>query len=92
MGYNKKAIRQAMKSANYVKYNGYGNYSVIEYSEYVAKFVYEDGTTESFDIKRQIKDAFKISRMTQKQRDKLENMLPLEVEVNEHNVKFLNLV
>lgn len=91
MGYNKNAIKQAMKSASYVKYNGYGNYSVIEYSEYVAKFVYEDGTIESFDVKRQIKDAFNISRMTLKQRDKIENMLPLEVEVDGYNVKFVNL-
>lgn len=89
MGYNKKAIRQAMRSANYVKNNGYGNYSVIEYSEYIASFIFEDGSTDSFDIKRQIKDAFNISRMTEKQRNKIENILPIDVEVDGHNVKFL---
>lgn len=89
MGYNRKAIREAMKTASYVKNNGYGNYSVIEYSEYIATFVFEDGSTESFDIKRQIKDAFNISRMTEKQRNKIENILPIDVEVHGHNVKFL---
>lgn len=88
-GYKKNAIKKAMKTADYVVNNGYGNYSVIEYSKYIATFCFEDGTTKKFDIKRQIKDAFNISRMTEKQRKKIEVLLPLNVEVNDYDIKFL---
>lgn len=90
-GYKKNVIRKAMKTADYVVNNGFGNYSVIEYSKYIATFLFENGSTKSFDVKRQIKDAFNISRMTEKQRDEIEKLLPLDVEVNEYDVQFLNL-
>ena len=90
-GYKKNAIRKAMKTADYVVNNGFGNYSVIEYSKYIATFLFENGSTKSFDVKRQIKDAFSISRMTEKQRNEIEKLLPLDVEVNDYDVQFLNL-
>ena len=89
-GYNKYQIRKAMKTADYVQNNGYGNYSVIEYSKYIATFDLEDGSKRTFDIKRQIKDAFNIGKMTENQRNKIESMLPIDVEVNDDDVKFLN--
>lgn len=88
-GYNKYQIRKAMKTADYVQNNGYGNYSVIEYSKYIATFELEDGSKRSFDVKRQIKDAFDIRRMTEMQRNKIESMIPINVEVNGYDVKFL---
>lgn len=88
-GYKKNAIKKAMRTADYVINNGYGNYSVVEYSKYIATFYFEDGTKKSFDVKRQIKDAFNISRMTEKQREKIEALLPLNVEVNDYNIEFL---
>ncbi len=90
-GYKKNQIRKAMKTADYVVNNGFGNYSVIEYSKYIATFLFENGSTKSFDVKRQIKDAFNILRMTEKQRAKIEKLLPLDVEVNEYDVQFLSL-
>ena len=88
-GYKKNAIKKAMKTADYVINNGYGNYSVIEYSKYITTFRFEDDSTKSFDIKRQIKNAFNISRMTEKQRERIEMLLPLNVEVNDYDVEFL---
>lgn len=92
MGYNKRAIRKAMKTSDYVINNGFGNYSVIEYSKYIASFILEDGTTCSFDVKKQLKDAFNISRMTEKQRNKIESMLPINVRVNNQDVEFLTTI
>lgn len=88
-GYKKNDIRKAMKNADHVKNNGYGNYSVVEYSKYIATFQLNDGTVSSFDIKRQIKEALNISRMTDKQRDKITSMLPISVDVDGYDVKFL---
>ena len=88
-GYKKNEIRKAMKNADYVKNNGYGNYSVIEYSKYIVTFQFHDGTISSFDIKYQIKDALNITRMTDKQRSKIFSMLPISVDVNGYDVTFL---
>lgn len=90
-GYKKNQIRKAIKTADYVINNGFGNYSVIEYSKYLATILFENGSTKRMDIKRQIKDAFNIPRMTEKQRNEIEKLLPLDVEINEDNIKFLNL-
>ena len=88
-GYKKNEIRKAMKNVDYVKNNGYGNYSVIEYSKYIATFQFEDGSMSSFDIKRQIKENLNITRMTDKQRGKIFSMLPISVDVNGYDVTFL---
>lgn len=88
-GYKKNEIRKAMKNADYVRNNGYGNYSVVEYSKYIATFRFEDGSMSSFDVKRQIKESLNISRMTDKQRDKIASMLPITVDVDGYDVTFL---
>lgn len=63
-GANKYDIARAKKNADFVKNNGFGNYSVITYSKYYAKFILEDGSERFFDIKGQIKEHFNIGRMT----------------------------
>jgi len=88
-GYKKYDIKKAMKNADYVKNNGYGNYSVVEYSKYIATFQFEDGSISSFDIKQQIKEVLNISRMTDKQRDKIASLLPISVDVDGYDVTFL---
>lgn len=89
-GYKKNAIKKAMKTADYVVDNGYGNYSVIKYSKYIATFLFGDGSSTSFDIKSQLKDSFNISRVTEKQRINIESMIPIDVEIDEYNnVKFI---
>jgi len=87
-GYKKNDIKKAMKTADYVVNNGYGNYSVVEYSKYIATFHFEDGAIISFDVKRQIKNALNISRMTKKERKKIEAMLPIDVEVVDYDIAF----
>src|SRR5574344_480895 len=89
-GNNKYAISRAKRNADFVQYNGYGNYSVIEYSKYYAKFVFEDGSERSFDIKRQVKEHFGIDRMTPSARDNVESLLPLDVDVTDYDVTFLS--
>ena len=88
-GYKKNDIRKAMRTADHVVNNGYGNYSVIEYSKYLATFYFEDGTIKSFDVKRQIKNAFKISKMTKKERGRIESLLPIDVEVVDYDITFI---
>ena len=88
-GYKKNDIKKAMKTADYVVNNGYGNYSVLEYSKYMAKFHFEDGTVTSLDIKSQIKNALNISRMTKNERVKIEAMLPINAEVVDCDITFL---
>ncbi len=88
-GYKKNTIKKAMKNADYVKNNGYGNYSVIKYSEYFGTFELEDGTTKTFDIRKQLKEHFNINRFTESERNKIEDILPIVVDVNEYQVTFM---
>lgn len=86
-GYNKADIKKAMKNADFVKNNGFGNYTVIKYSEYLATIVYDDGTNSIYEVKDEIKNLFQVDRLTKRVRQDIEKLLPFTVDVDEDCIK-----
>lgn len=89
-GYNKRDIKKAMETADYVENRGFGNYRVIKYSKYIAQIIYEDGTECTMDIRENIKDFFNIPRITKSVRQSIEELLPIDVELNENGLMLKN--
>lgn len=87
-GHNKSDIKKAMQNADFVKNNGFGNYTVIKYSEYLAKIAYDNGTNGICEVKDEIKNLFQVDRLTKRVRQDIEKLLPLVVDVDESGVKF----
>lgn len=87
-GANKYDIQRKMSSANKIIDNGFGNYNLIEYSSYYAKIILSDGSVVRWDIKRYIKDKLKISKMTASEREKIEKLLPIEVDFKDKILTF----
>ena len=90
-GCKKATIRKGIQDADYVVYNGHGNYCVQKYSKYLATIMLEDGNVRSLDVRRQLKDIFQIARMNSDCRDVLQAMLPLDVELHGDTLTFLNI-
>ena len=87
-GHNKSDIKKAIQNADFVKNNGFGNYTVIKYSKYLAKITYDNGTNSIYEVKDEIKNLFQVDRLTKKVRQNIEKLLPFTVDVSEDGIKF----
>ena len=86
-GHNKSDIKKAIQNADFVKNNGFGNYTVIKYSKYLAKITYDNGTNCIYEVKDEIKNLFQVDRLTKKVRQNIEKLLPFTVDVSEDGIK-----